>query len=179
MDSDALFQVHMPEVDIRPGLGDIFIQAKKLAQEETVLADKSHLRHVVIISPGRLLLVKDSYPAGTLPSGSRQTLENLLPSDHPLKIAVIAYTQMDALRTDIRKAIPFFDYLLGFAYLGHAVWVFEGHSSVLEMGCRDADLVLVDQRLLEFLDQNWEKTVKQKAGVKNVRIISISENGIA
>ncbi len=175
MENNTIFQVHMPEVDIRPGLEEVFTQAKALAQEETILADKSHFRRVVIISPGRLLLIKDSYPEDTLPSESRLSLEKLLPSDHTLKIAVIAFTEMDALRKDIRKAIPFFDYLLGFAYLGHAVWIFEGHASVLEMGCRGADFVLVDQRMVEFLDPDWKEIVEQKAGVRNVRILSIPD----
>lgn len=175
MDNDALFQVHMPDVDIRPGMEEIFTEAKNLAQNETILADKSRLRHVVIVSPGRLLLIKDTYPEGTLPSESRLALEKLLPSDNTLKIAVIAFTEMDALRADIRKAIPFFDYLLGFAYLGHAVWIFEGHASVLEMGCRDADFVLVDQRMVEFLDPDWEEIVKQNAEVQNVRLLSIPD----
>jgi hypothetical protein len=173
MDSEQLFQLHMPEVDIRPGLDDIFNQAKSLAEEETILADGTHLRHVVIISPGRLLLIKDSYPPDTLPLESRIVLEDLLPSDRSLKIAVIAYTYMDALRADIRKAIPFFDYLLGFAYLGHAVWIFEGHASVLEIGCQGADYVLIDQCMLPFLAPDWEQVIKTKAGVANVRILAV------
>lgn len=175
MENDQLFEVHMPEVDIRPGLDEIFAQAKSLAEEETILADGTHLRRVVIVSPGRLLLIKDSYPPNTLPLESRMVLEELLPTDRSLKIAVIAYTYMDALRADIRNAIPFFDYLLGFTYLGHAVWVFEGHASVLEIGCRGADYVLVDQRMLPFLEQDWEQIVKIKAGVANVRVLSVPD----
>lgn len=175
MENEQIFQVHMPEVDIRPGLDEIFAQAKSLAAEKTILADGTHLRRVVIVSPGRLLLIKDSYPPDTLPLESRMALEELLPTDRSLKIAVIAYTYMDALRTDIRNAIPFFDYLLGFAYLGHTVWIFEGHASVLEIGCRGADYILVDQRMLPFLIEDWEQIVKIKAGVTNVRILSIPD----
>ena len=175
MENGDLFKVHMPEVDIRDGLEKVFTQAKQLAEEETILADGSHMRHVVIVSPGRLLLIKDTYPPETLPSENRTVLEELIPSDRSLKIVVIAYTFLDALREDVRKTIPFFDYLLGFVYLGHAVWVFEGHSSVLEMGCRGADFVLVDQRMLPFLEPDWEKKVKEKAGVSQVRVISIAE----
>ena len=178
MENDQLFTVHMPEVDIRPDLDGIFDQAKDLAEKETILADGTHLRRVVIVSPGRLLLIKDSYPPDTLPMESRITLEELLPTDHSLKIAVIAYTYMEALRADIRQAIPFFDYLLGFAYLGHAVWIFEGHDSVLEIACRGADYVLVDQRMLPFLEQDWEQIVKIKAGVEKVRILSIPDRTI-
>lgn len=175
MENDQVFTVHMPEVDVRTGLDEIFDQAKSLAEEETILADGTHLRRVVIVSPGRLLLIKDSYPPDTLPLESRIVLEELMPTDRSLKIAVIAYTYMEALRTDIRHAIPFFDYLLGFAYVGHAVWVFEGHDSVLEIGCRGADYVLVDQRMLPFLKQDWEQIIKIKAGVANVRVLSIPD----
>ena len=175
MGNEQLFTVHMPEVDVRPGLDEIFDQAKSLAEKETVLTDGAHLRRVVIVSPGRLLLIKDSYPPDTLPLESRIALEELLPADRSLKIAVIAFTEMEVLRTDIRRGIPFFDYLLGFAYLGHAVWIFEGHNSVLEMGCHGADYVLVDKRMLPFLEQDWEQIVKIKAGVANVRVLSIPD----
>lgn len=175
MENQDLFEVHMPEVDIREGLKPLFDQARHLADEETELADGSRIRHVIIISPGRLLLKKESYPPDTLPSENRAVLEELIPSEKPLKIAVITYTLLDALRENVRKAIPFFDYLLGFACIGHAVWVFEGHSSVLEMGCHAADFVLVDQRMLPFLDPDWEKVIKEKAGVSQVRVISIAD----
>jgi hypothetical protein len=62
MDQENIFQVHMPEVDIRPDLKAIFQEARELADQETVLADGTHQRRVVIVSPGRLILLKDSYP---------------------------------------------------------------------------------------------------------------------
>lgn len=175
MENRDLFKVHMPEVDIREGLKPIFDQARHLASEEVELDDGSRVRYVVIISPGRLILKKESYPLDTLPSENRAVLEELIPSEKPLKIAVITYTFLDALRENVRKAIPFFDYLLGFACIGHTVWVFEGHTSVLEMGCAGADFVLVDQRMLPFLDPDWEEMLKQKAKVNKVQIISMAD----
>lgn len=50
-------------------------------------------------------------------------------------------------------------FLLAFAYIGHAVWVFEGHFSALAAGCRDADLLLVDGGLVPFLQPDWIKVV--------------------
>jgi len=176
MENDKLFQVHMPEVDIRPGMEEIFEQARELASHDTILADGTHLRRVVIISPGRLLCLKDSYPPNTMPAELYHNLEKLLPPQPPLKIATIAYTNLDALRTDMRRAIPFIDYLFGFAYLGHAVWIFEGHASVLELGCKGAYYVLIYQRMLPFLDADWEKIIKENAGVTNIRVLSIKEN---
>ncbi|NMC47774.1 MAG: hypothetical protein GYA52_13185 [Chloroflexi bacterium] len=173
MDQENIFQVHMPEVDIRPDLKAIFQEARELADQETVLADGTHQRRVVIVSPGRLILLKDSYPPDTLPSENRMVLEDLLPSEKPLKIAVIAYTYLEALRVDIRRAIPFFDYLLGFTYLGHSVWIFEGHSSALREGCRDADYVLVDQRMLPYLDEDWRQIILSENNPANIRMLSV------
>lgn len=173
MEEGSVFQVHMPEVDIRPDLAAIFQEARKLADQETILADGTRLRRVVIISPGRLILLKDSYPPDTLPSENRIALEDLLPSEKSLKIAVIAYTYLEALRMDIRKAIPFFDYLLGFAYLEHVVWIFEGHVSALIEGCRDANYVLVDQRMLRYLDEDWRQIILSENSTVNIRVISV------
>ncbi|NMB62487.1 MAG: hypothetical protein GYA18_09140 [Chloroflexi bacterium] len=173
MNRENIFQVHMPEVDIRPDLKVIFQEARELADQETLLADGTLQRRVVIVSPGRLILLKDSYPPDTLPSENRIVLEDLLPSEKTLKIAVIAYTYLEALRTDIRKAIPFFDYLLGFTYLGHAVWIFEGHSSAMADGCRDADYVLVDQRMLPYLDEDWRQIIQSENNRIHLRVLSV------
>lgn len=173
MNRENIFQVHMPEVDIRPDLKVIFQEARELADQETLLADGTLQRRVVIVSPGRLILLKDSYPPDTLPSENRIVLEDLLPSEKTLKIAVIAYTYLEALRTDIRKAIPFFDYLLGFTYLGHAVWIFEGHSSAMADGCRDADYVLVDQRMLPYLDEDWRQIIQSENNRLHLRVLSV------
>ena len=51
--------------------------------------------------------------------------------------------------------LVFLGMLLGFAYVGHAVWVFEGHPSALTEGCRDADVLLVDGGMLPFLAPDW------------------------
>jgi len=51
-------------------------------------------------------------------------VEGMIPPKVKRNIATIAYTELSALRSDISKTIPFFGILLGFAYIGHAVWVF-------------------------------------------------------
>jgi uncharacterized membrane protein (GlpM family) len=82
----------------------------------------------------RLLLIKDSYPPDTLPIESRMALEELLPADRVLNIAVIAYTIWMRCGRTSAKPSPSSIIYWGFAYLGHAVWVFVGHRSALEMG---------------------------------------------
>ena len=174
MSDPDLFKAHMPEVDIRPDIEQIFSRARDAAGKDTVLPDGTALRRVAIITPGRLLVIKDSYPPGSLPRKNVAMFESLLPSKNKCRIAVIAYTYLEALKADLRKAIPFFDYLLGFAYQGHIVWVFEGHESALRAGCRDADLLLVDKAMLPFLVHNWRKTASNVMRHASIRIIARS-----
>ena len=79
----------------------------------------------------------------------------MMPSTVKRDIAVIAYTDLQAVETNIGRAIPFMGLLLGFAHVGHAVWVFEGHPSALAAGCRDADLLFVDGGMVPYLADGW------------------------
>ena len=92
-------------------------------------------------------------------------IEQMLSPAAKRNVAAIAYTELDAVQTDAGRAIPFLGFLLGFAYIGHAVWVFEGHPSALAFGCRDADVLLVDSAMVPFLQQDWAsvaaKTMKR------------------
>jgi hypothetical protein len=74
-----------------------------------------------------------------------------MPPDPPLKISVISYTFIEALTTEIDKAIPFRGFLISWAYLGHSVIVFEGHPSAFESGVRDCDVLLIDSGMLPFI----------------------------
>lgn len=83
------------------------------------------------------------------------SIEQIISRKQKRKVAAIAYTELNSLRADISKAIPFFGFLLGFAYIGHAVWVFEGHPSALAAGCRDADVLIVDGGMVPHLQEDW------------------------
>ena len=58
------------------------------------------------------------------------------------------------------RAIPFFGYLMAMGSLGHSILVFEGHSSTLEMGCRGADVLVVDGGMIPFLQSDWITVVR-------------------
>ncbi|HEY59503.1 MAG TPA: hypothetical protein G4N92_02280 [Anaerolineae bacterium] len=175
MSNIELFDPRMPEVDVRPDIEQVFVRARQEAEKETVLPDGTHLRRVIIVTPGRLLVAKDSFPPGSMPQKNLEVFESLVPSRDKRRIAVIAYTYLEALKADIRKAIPSFDYLLGFAYQGHTVWVFEGHVSALEAGCRDADLLLVDSAMLPYLVPDWHKRAKKS--MRNAIISTLARPG--
>ncbi|MCD6356383.1 MAG: hypothetical protein J7L66_03760 [Anaerolineaceae bacterium] len=134
---------------------------------------------MIIITPGRLLIGKDCPLAEEIPVEQLALLGELIPPQPPIHIAVIAYTFLDALKTDIRRAIPFFEFLLGFSALGHTVWVFEGHRSALSAGCTEADLLLVDSGMQDALNaQNpdWRAQALEAMRGSTIRIIARSKN---
>lgn len=177
MTEKDLFTPCMPEVDVRPEIGTIFSRARAAAAQTRVGEDGIEHRQVIIITPGRLLIAKDCPLAGDIPTKQLAQLSELVPPQPCINIAVFAYTYLDALKTDIRRAIPFFDFLLGFAAIGHAVWVFEGHTSALGAGCRDADLLLVDSGMLPALEANnpdWRAQALQAMRGDTVKLIARS-----
>jgi hypothetical protein len=153
-----LFEPRMPEVDFPAGLEGIFAQARRGGE---LAPPGSPSKHVAVITPGRMVMMHPCPPPGTMNQTAVASIEKLLPSATKRKVAVIAFTQLEALRADLKKAIPFFGLLTGMAYINHTVWVFEGHSSALASGCREADLLIVDELMIPFLAPDWLRTVSK------------------
>lgn len=148
----------MPEVDERGDIEAIFAGARRAAAGELDSALPGRGRHVVIVTPGRILKLQPCAPAGSMPANQVQQIEKMIPPAVKRNIAAIAYTELTALQSDASKAIPFLGMLLGLAYIGHSVWVFEGHRSALAAGCRDADVLIVDGAMVEHLAAGWTHT---------------------
>jgi hypothetical protein len=172
-DKEKLFRPHIPEVDIRPDIDGIFNQARKAAEKSTEDADGLYRRQVIIVTPGRLLIGKECPLPGELSSDEIQRLNQLIPIKPSQNIAVIAYTYLEALQNDILKAIPFFGYLMGFATIGHNVWVFEGHPSAISAGCSGADILIVDGGLIPELDENgsWQEVAASAMRKCEIKVI--------
>jgi len=100
-------------------------------------------------------MYKPCPPVGSMSSEQVAPIEKMLPPNAKRNIAVIANTELQAVMKEISRAVPFVGMLMGFAYIGHAVWIFEGHASALQAGCREADLLIVDGGMLPFLSQDW------------------------
>jgi hypothetical protein len=153
---NSLYLPRMPEVDLSLKIEDVFNEARKAALGETRPPGAApNDRFLILVTPGRLLMHKPCPVAGSIPESQVAALEKMLPSLIKRNIAVIAYTDLQAVTNQISRAIPFVGMLLGFAYIGHAVWIFEGHPSALAAGCQDADLLLVDGGMLPYLAENW------------------------
>ena len=178
MTDQDIFLPHMPEVYIREDIESVFTRARAAAAEPTQDDDGIYRRQVIIVTPGRLLIGKECPLAGEIPAEQLAALEKFVPRKPILQICAIAYTELEALKKNMRSAIPFVDYLMGFAALGHSVWVFEGHSSAIAAGCRDADLLLVDSGMLPALekDPDWKKKAAAVMRKQEIKLISRSGN---
>ena len=175
MTRNDLFTPKMPEVDIRPEIDTIFFRARELANQTHTDAQGIDHRQVIIVSPGRLLIAKDGPLTSENPVEQLAILGELVPPKPQVNIAVIAYTYIDALKENIPSAIPFFGFLLGFAALGHTVWVFEGHPTALAAGCREADLLLMDNGMLpyvEALNSEWRAQALQVMRGAEIKVIA-------
>jgi hypothetical protein len=91
-----------------------------------------------------------------MPQNVVSQIERLISPQVKRKIAVISYTELKAVKASLAKAIPFFGMLVGMAYIGHAVWIFEGHASALAAGCKEADVLIVDSGMLPHLTPDWQ-----------------------
>ena len=68
------------------------------------------------------------------------------------------------------QAIPFFGILLGLACIGHSVCVFSGADELLATGCKDADLLIVDDVQIEWLTADWKDVAKAAMRSPNILV---------
>ena len=121
--------------------------------------------HEYLILPA---LAKDSVSPEMIAS-----VEQTIPSTVKRNVAVIADTKWaDQASPNIElanQAIPFFGMLMGFTFIGHSVWVFNGSANLLSSGCRSADLLIVDSASLAQLERTW-RSVAQST-MRNPQIV--------
>ena len=97
-------------------------------------------------------------------------MERMIPTAVKRNIAVLAFTEIGGLAdaASMNAAIPFFGLLLGIAYIGHAVWIFEGHPTALAAGCRNADALIVDSGMIPFLQPDWAEVASRAMRNKGI-----------
>ncbi len=154
-------QPRMPEVDAPANIESVFEQARGLASGRLKPRDADpNQRYVVIVTPGRMLMTRPCPAPGSANPALVEVAEKILPSTVKRNVAVISYTEMTSASFNAAAQIPFLGFLLGFAYVGHAVWVFEGHPSALSAGCREADALMVDGGMVPFLQPDWKEVAR-------------------
>jgi hypothetical protein len=170
-DDKDLFQPHMPQVDHPADLAAVFSQARQFAsKEKRPEGIDPASNYLVMVTPGRMLMFKACPKPGSMSPESVAAFEGMMPSSNRLNIAVIAYTEMQAVMKDIRKAIPAIGLFFGYGYIGHSIWMFEGHPSALEEGCRDADLLIVDQTMRPYLPEGWHQVAARQMRQKQILV---------
>jgi hypothetical protein len=160
------YDARMPDIDAVPNVEQVFTDARKMTAGKPAA--------LIVIRPNREFAV---FPAPDHPLESAVAkVERLVSPAVRRNIAVIAYTGFgeetfsSTSTADANKAIPFIGMLLGLSYIGHSVWIFEGHSSAIAAGCRDADLLIVDSAMLPFLEKGWENEAAKVMRNANILI---------
>jgi hypothetical protein len=123
-------------------------------------------KYVGVIRPDRSYLLLAPPPKDSVPPQMVQMMAKMVPPRPPRTIGVIADTHFAfnvGGRTpnvpslaETGQAIPFFGMLLGLASIGHSVCVFPGTEESLESGCKQADLLVVDDAQIPALAADWQ-----------------------
>jgi hypothetical protein len=162
-------ELQMPAVAVRSDIEEYFAGVRRTA------TGKGSGDGLVIVKPDRTNLVLPRLAETAALKSMAENMAKLVPAAPPRQIAAIAYTVFETAAdaapglVEVSKAIPFLGMLVGFSYIGHAVWVFEGHDSALAAGCRDADLLLVDSAMRPLLAAGWD--ARAAAVMRSVNIL--------
>jgi len=156
--------LRMPEVAPRPDSEAVFAQLRQTAS-------RTKPRGVAVLTPERHVAIVPTLPETPAVRTMAANLDKLIPAATNRNIAGIGYTVASSLTraNDPNQSAPFFTFLVGLCQIGHTVWVFEGHPSALEAGCRDADVLIVDSGVRHLLAPGWPDTVA--AAMRNVNIL--------
>jgi hypothetical protein len=113
-------------------------------------------RRLIMITPNREIKTSINLPPkDTLPQEFIAHLESLAPSTEQWLIVAIGMTEFTAIKDDPYQCVPFLGSLEGFVQLGHAVILFEGHTNALPEVCENADMLIIDERMIQHMKKDW------------------------
>ena len=148
----------------KPDFSDAVAPATQVAQAFAGIRQRAAQRQLVILRPDGRTLVMPAMDKASAPAAAVAAVERMLPSSAARNVAAIGDTSWTiAEKPNLREAgqaIPFFGLLMGFAAIGHAVWVFDTASIIaLVAGCSQADLAIVDSARLQAFPAGWPAQV--------------------
>ncbi len=148
------FDPRMPDVTLDADAETAFAKARDKASSE------NGSFRIAVVRPDRAVLFFPLPPPPPQTSEMAKQLSAVIPSDRSRNIAVISSTGFTmagagASLQEANSAIPFIGILCGLAYLGHRVWIFEGHASALALGLERSEILVVDSGMLPFLQPDW------------------------
>jgi hypothetical protein len=152
--SDTVAEARQTNVIEWPGLEVFFAKIRKQAAKS---------RGVSLVRPDRGHFILPAPPVGSINQQMIDGVRAAIPSDQPRNIAAIASAgslsagdlASKPMVPDIARRVPFFGLLIGLAYVGHAVWLFEATPETLIVGCEDADVLVVDSNAIAGLPDGW------------------------
>ena len=143
-------------------------------------ANATDKRFVLLVQPDGSFLVLPCPPPGSMAAENIAQIESIVPSTIKRNVSAIGHTEIvsgqkkpvavggpEVVRA-VGQAIPFFGLLIGMAYVGHTVRVFNGRTPPLAFGCKDADVLIVDSAVAGLLGEDW-KTIASTA-MRNANI---------
>jgi len=133
-------------------------------------------RRLIMITPNREIKTSINLPPkDTLPQEFIAHLESLAPSTEQWLIVAIGMTEFTAIKDDPYQCVPFLGSLEGFVQLGHAVILFEGHTNALPEVCENADMLIIDERMIQHMKKDWLPIVLSV--MRNDYIIRVKVDG--
>ena len=148
---------HVPAAPPQKNPEEVFAKARSQA---------ATARQIVIVRPDLQYLLLPVPPPGSMKPEATKSVEAMIPSATPRRVAVIADTSFAAAPKpptlqEVSFAIPFFGLLIGFGYVGHAVCVLGPDPAIIQAGCRDADILVLDSIAIPKLPKGWEEPLPQ------------------
>jgi len=152
--------LYMPEVETACDIAACFAEARKMSEGEiNAPGETSGERRVALITPGRLIMSIPCPSPSAVSEAMIEGVRRIVPPQPKQAITVIAFNDAvthGALNIQqLNALVPFLGYLMGMAFDGHTVVVFEGHPSALKAGCSDTGVLIVDQRMVDHLQKDW------------------------
>lgn len=135
------------------------LKASNLEEEFEQVRARAALGNLVIFRAGHGHLILPALAKDSVSPQMIASVEQTIPSTVKRNVAVIADTKWaEQVSPNIQlanQAIPFFGMLMGFTFIGHSVWIFNGSANLLSSGCRNADLLIIDSASLAKLGGDW------------------------
>jgi hypothetical protein len=155
-----------------PGIETFFAKVRKQAAGS---------RGVSLVRPDQVHFMLPAPAPGSINPQMVAGVRSVIASEQPRNIAAIATTGALAgdpakppTLPDVARHVPFFGLLIGLAYVGHAVWIFEGVPSMMPAGCEDADVLIIDSEAVATLPSDW--AVDAGLVMKNPNILVFDRN---
>ena len=71
----SIFEPRMPEVDVLPDIENRFAEVRKAANGEITPPNGTQGRHVIVVTPGRMMMFKACPPSGAMATEAMASIE--------------------------------------------------------------------------------------------------------